>query len=168
MPEIYEIRIRKEALKFAASHMTVFKDGTKEALHGHHYQPSVYLSVRDVSFEKTILFSDVKVAMKKIAKLWDEKVLVATQNPHFKCLKQSKTSIEFELCKKRYLLPTDEVVLMQVDNVTCENLARAYFEFLCMELDQELNLLKDKNVSSIKVLIEESPGQGAAYIYSKK
>ena len=37
MLDSYEIRIRKEALKFAASHMTVFPDGTKEALHGHNY-----------------------------------------------------------------------------------------------------------------------------------
>jgi hypothetical protein len=34
MLESYGIRIRKDALKFAASHMTVFPDGSKGALHG--------------------------------------------------------------------------------------------------------------------------------------
>ena len=107
------------------------------------------------------------MAMKKIAKLWDEKVLLAGLNPYFKILKQTKTSFEFELCKKRYCLPTDEVVLLKIDNVTCENLAKAYFEFLVMELSPELDLLKNKNIRAIKILIEESPGQGASYHYEK-
>ena len=52
MPESYEIRIRKDSLKFAASHMTVFPDGTKESLHGHNYVPSLTVRVRDASFEE--------------------------------------------------------------------------------------------------------------------
>jgi hypothetical protein len=34
MLESYGIRIRKDALTFAASRMTVFPDGSKRALHG--------------------------------------------------------------------------------------------------------------------------------------
>ena len=86
-------------------------------------------------------------------------------NPFFKLTKQTKTSIEFELCKKRYLLPRDEVILLKVDNVTCENLAKAYFEFLQMELEW-LEIGKKKKIQSVSVFIEESPGQGAAYVRS--
>ena len=159
MPEHYSIRIRKEALKFASSHMTVFPDGSKEALHGHHYVPTVSLWVEDVSFKKMIPFSEVKNAMKKIAKLWDEKVFIALKNPYFKMIKQTKDSLEFTLCKKRYVLPRDEVISLQVDNVTCENLAKAYFEFLKMELPW----IVGPRVKSVNVYIEESPGQGAEY-----
>lgn len=155
----YEIRIRKDALKFASSHMTVFADGTKESLHGHHYQPTVTVQFKDASFKKMIAFSEIKSGMKKIAALWDEKVLLATENPHFKILKQSKDSLEFSLCKKKYLLPRDEVVLLKLDNITCENLAEAYYKFLEMELE----LFSDKNIVSVSVYIEESPGQGAAF-----
>ena len=65
MPEHVEIRIRKEALKFAAAHMTVFPDGTKEALHGHQYLPTLTVRVKDASFEKMLPFSEFKSAMKK-------------------------------------------------------------------------------------------------------
>ncbi len=160
MPEITEIRIRKEALKFAASHMTVFADGSKESLHGHHYVPTVRITLKDTSFAKMIAFSEIKAAMKKIAQLWDEKVLLAVQNPFFKIKKNSRTSISFTLCKKEYLLPSDEVVLLRVDNITCENLARAYYEFLNMELDF-------KKFKSVTVDIEESAGQGASYSRGK-
>jgi len=160
----FEIRIRKDSLKFASSHMTVFADGTKEHLHGHHYQPTVSVSFKDASFKKMIPFVEIKAGMKKIAALWDEKVLLATENPHFKIKKQSKESLSFVLCKKEYLLPRDEVILLKTDNLTCETLAQAYFEFLEMELD----LFRNPNILSMSVYIEESPGQGAAFTASRK
>ncbi len=160
MPEHYELRIRKEALKFSASHMTVFLDGSKEALHGHQYQPSLSVVLRDASFENLIPFSDFKSAMKKIAGLWDEKVLIATKNPFYQKIKTTRASHEFKLCGKRYIIPTDETVLLAVDNITCEALARAYYEFLRAELD---DLLDNPNLISVSVLIEEAPGQGAVY-----
>jgi len=163
LQKTYEIRIRKDALKFASSHMTVFSDGTKESLHGHHYQPTVTLYFQDASFKKMIPFAAVKIGMKKISNLWDEKVLLASENPHFKKTKQTKDSLEFTLCKKKYTLPKDEVVLLKVDNITCEKLAEAYYEFLDMELD----LFENKNIISVSVYIEESPGQGAAYTVAR-
>ena len=101
MLDSYEIRIRKEALKFAASHMTVFPDGTKEALHGHNYFPTLTLTVRDASFEAMLPFSHFKAGMRKIAQAWDEKVLIASRNPFFRLLRQDTNELEFTLCGKR-------------------------------------------------------------------
>jgi 6-pyruvoyltetrahydropterin/6-carboxytetrahydropterin synthase len=165
MPEHFEIRIRKEALKFAASHMTVFPDGTKESLHGHQYQPTLILSFKDASFENLVPFSDYKIAMKKIAHLWDEKVLIATENPFFECIRQTEAEIEFKLCGKRYVLPADEVIQLNVDNITCERLAQAYFEFLKAEIPA--HLVGDQVISAA-VMIEESPGQGATFIHASE
>lgn len=161
--KIFEIRIRKDALKFASSHMTVFPDGTKEALHGHHYQPTVSVRFKDASFKKMMPFSEIKIAMKKIAALWDEKVLIGTENPFYKLQASTKASLEFNLCGKKYVLPKDEVILLKTDNITCETLAESYYEFLEMELD----LLRDSNIQSVEVYIEESPGQGASFRVSR-
>jgi 6-pyruvoyltetrahydropterin/6-carboxytetrahydropterin synthase len=48
-----QIHIRKENIKFSSAHMTVFPDGTKEALHGHNYQVELTLELKDSSFKKT-------------------------------------------------------------------------------------------------------------------
>lgn len=164
MPEHFEIRIRKEALKFASSHMTVFPDGTKESLHGHQYLPQVSLRFTRAEFKEFLPFSRIKSAMRKIAALWDEKVLVATRNPHYREVRAEGTEVEFFLCEKRYVLPADEVVFLKVDNITCENLAWAYSEFIRAELEEDLN--RD-GMLAISVLIEESPGQGAGFTYEK-
>lgn len=160
MTESYEIRVRKDALKFAASHMTVFPDGTKEALHGHNYVPSLSLRVRDASFEATIPFSRLKAGMKAIALDWDEKVLVATRNPFYEQVRLDAQELEFKLCGRRYVLPADEVVRLDTDNISCEALARAYYGALAAELGDEL---RSPNILAVSVLIEETPGQGAAY-----
>lgn len=158
--ESYEIRVRKEALKFAASHMTVFPDGTKESLHGHNYVPTLTVTVRDASFEATIPFSRLKAGMRKIAAAWDEKVLVATRNPFHETLRNDGQELEFRLCGKRYVLPADEVVQLETDNISCETLARAYYDALAAELGDEL---RSPNILAVSVFIEETPGQGAAY-----
>jgi 6-pyruvoyltetrahydropterin/6-carboxytetrahydropterin synthase len=158
--ESYEIRVRKDALKFAASHMTVFPDGSKESLHGHNYMPSLSLRVRDASFEATIPFSRLKAGMKQIALEWDEKVLVAVRNPFYEQLRLDGQELEFKLCGKRYVLPADEVVRLDTDNISCETLARSYFERLHAALGAEL---ASPNILSVAVLIEETPGQGAAF-----
>jgi 6-pyruvoyltetrahydropterin/6-carboxytetrahydropterin synthase len=164
MLDSYEIRIRKEALKFAASHMTVFPDGTKEALHGHNYFPTLTLTVRDASFEAMLPFSHFKAGMRKIAQAWDEKVLIASRNPFFRLLRQDTNELEFTLCGKRYVLPADEVVVLDTDNISCETLARAYFDSLTAQLPEEF---ASENVRSVSVYIEESPGQGVAYQHVK-
>ena len=160
MSESYEIRIRKDALKFAASHMTVFPDGSKESLHGHNYVPTLTVEVREASFEATIPFSRLKAGMKRIALAWDEKVLVAARNPYHETLRDDGQEFEFRLCGKRYVLPTDEVVLLETDNISCETLARAYFDQLSAELGEALH---SPNILSVSVYIEETPGQGAAF-----
>ena len=164
MPESYEIRVRKEALKFASSHMTVFPDGTKEALHGHNYVPSLTVRVREASFEATIPFSRLKAGMRRIAAAWDEKVLVATRNPFHETVRHDGQEFEFRLCGKRYVLPADEVVLLETDNISCETLARAYYEQLSAELGDELH---NGNILSVSVFIEETPGQGAAFHHDR-
>ena len=90
----------------------------------------------------------------------DEKVLVATRNPYHETLRNDGREFEFRLCGKRYVLPADEVVLLETDNISCETLARAYFDILSDELGDEL---RSPNILSVSVFIEETPGQGAAF-----
>jgi hypothetical protein len=51
-------------------------------------------------------------------------------------------------------------VRLDTDNISCETLARAYFDLLGAELGSEL---ETGNILSVMVYIEETPGQGAAF-----
>ena len=162
-PYPYTITIRKEAFKFSSAHMTVFPDGTKEALHGHNYSTEVAFDLKDISLKNMIPFSDFKKLIKEICDEWDEKVLLPTNCPFLEFITQTETELEFLLCHKRYVLPREDVALLPLDNITAETLSK---EFCLTLLKQLSGPLLTKALSGVRVRIDESPGQGATYTWS--
>ncbi len=146
--------------------MTVFPDGSKEGLHGHQYTPTVTLELllpatSQERFHDMIPFADVKSAMKKISDAWDEKILLAKENPFLVIQAASKKSVRFTLCQMEYVLPKAEAIFLPLANITCEELAFHYAEVLKKNLPR----FKKGQLKSITVEIEESPGQSASYTW---
>jgi 6-pyruvoyltetrahydropterin/6-carboxytetrahydropterin synthase len=160
--ELYRAHIRKEALKFASAHMTVFPDGSKESLHGHNYRTDVSIELKTIELSKMISFSVFKKAMKEICAAWDEKVLLARACPFFKIVSSDTRETEFTLCGKRYVLPTDEIAFIDRDNVTTETLSAEFGRRLLERLDPKL---LGSVISSVEVRIDEMTGQGASWIW---
>jgi 6-pyruvoyltetrahydropterin/6-carboxytetrahydropterin synthase len=154
----HRIHIQKEALKFSSAHMTVYPDGQKESLHGHNYSVRFSVDLKDISLKQMISFSEFKLHMKNICKQWDEKVLLARDCPFFKITHHTANEIEFVLCEKRYVLPSDETVLLPLDNITTETLA---FEFCRLRVEGLKSTLTSSSVSAIHARVEEIPGQGS-------
>jgi 6-pyruvoyltetrahydropterin/6-carboxytetrahydropterin synthase len=142
--------------------MTVFPNGTKESLHGHNYTTEVTLVLKDISFKKMIPFNEIKVLIKEICEAWDEKVLLPKKCPFFKLKTLGKHEVDFFLCQSHYVLPKDEVVLLDLDNISTETLAQAACSKLVSKLASRTSL---NLVEQIKFRIEESPGQGASCIW---
>lgn len=165
----YELHIRKEALKFSASHATVFSDGRKEAFHGHNYSTEITIGVQEwveseqTSLQEVISFSVFKSIIKKICEEWDEKILIAKKCPFYQELKVSDSDVEFLLCGKRYVFPKDEIVFLNLDNITSERLA----EEVCLKVVSQLDSkLLQTRILRIGVRIDESTGQGATFFWS--
>lgn len=155
--KVVSVFVRKEAYKFSAAHMTVFPDGTKESLHGHNYEVELKVTLRDPSFGKTLAFSSYKEILKKISSRWDEKLLLAQNNPFFKITGENEDSLSFELCGKKYTIPRNEIAMLACDNITTENLSQIYLkEFL-----KELNADAKVNLKSIQIRISEYRHQGS-------
>jgi 6-pyruvoyltetrahydropterin/6-carboxytetrahydropterin synthase len=159
---MYRIHLRKDSLKFSAAHMSVFPDGSKEALHGHNYFTEVWIDFKEASLQKMLPFSVLKSKIQKICQLWDEKVLLPENCPFLEIKSDTQEEIEFLLCKKRYILPKAEVVLLPVDNVTTESLSQLFCEKFKTELG---SLVELHSILGIQVRVEEAPGQGCSFIW---
>ncbi len=155
---MYQLHIRKESLKFASAHMTVFPDGSKEALHGHNYSVSISFFLNDISIEKMVPFSLIKTRIKELCEKWDEKVLIARLCPFFELTSHSSKESEFVLCGKRYVLPSDEVIFLDLDNITVESLAGELSRVLSSSLPNEIA----ERIHSVEIRVDESAGQGAS------
>jgi 6-pyruvoyltetrahydropterin/6-carboxytetrahydropterin synthase len=158
-PMPVRLHIRKQALKFSAAHMTVFPDGSKERLHGHNYFTELTVGVSETSLKKMVSFSLFKQALAKVCAQWDEKVLLATDCPHLKLSAGKGKETEFTLCGKRYVLPTEEVEKIGVDNITSENLAAEALRHILPALQKAPEF---KSVEFLELRVDESPGQGAS------
>ncbi len=163
--QVSRVKIRKEAYKFSVAHMTVFPNGEKESLHGHNYTTEVNIDLRQVPLTQMVSFADLKTEIREVCQVWDEKVLLPKSCPYLEIKFDSEVELEFLLCGKRYVLPRDEVVLLEIDNITVENLA----EVFCAELVQRLMKRPFQNsIVAVQVLIEESPGQGASFSWESR
>ncbi len=161
----HRIYLKKQALKFAAGHMTVFPDGTKEALHGHGYTTELTVELRSIALTDLVSFDVFKQALKQLCDDWDEKVLLPENCPYLEVIDRKGKSTEFELCKKRYVLPSDEVEWVPVDNITTESLAEVLLTRFIESLEKQRVL---KSVYSLELRVDESPGQGASCQWKNK
>ena len=153
----HRIYVGKDAHKFSAAHMTVFPDGTKERLHGHNFQVSVAIDLKDVSFKSFLDFSIIKEALNAQCKVWDDRLLLAEKCPYLKVVKSDKTEMEFTLCGKRYVVPADEVAMLPLENIATETLAMEFGKKFVERLDPSL---VKRLVVGVEVNITESRGQG--------
>jgi 6-pyruvoyltetrahydropterin/6-carboxytetrahydropterin synthase len=157
---IRRLHIRREELKFSSAHMTVFPDGTKEALHGHNYVTDVTFDLSSTDLAQMVPFSSFRAAISAICREWDEKVLLPKNCPYLEVKSETDQEIEFFLSKKRYVLPREEVLLLPIDNIASEALA----ELFCSRL---LEFFKTQPFFSVlqglHVKIEESRGQGSSF-----
>ncbi|MBL8259200.1 MAG: 6-carboxytetrahydropterin synthase [Candidatus Competibacteraceae bacterium] len=160
----WKIHIRKDNLKFSAAHMTVFPDGSKEGLHGHNYQVELEVELAgEPALARMLSYQSFKRALHSVCKAWDEKVLVAGTNPWLEFLSGGEDECAFRLCGKRYVLPAEEVAVLEVDNITAENLARVFFDRFWEKLTRDQSIPWRERIAAASLRIEESRGQGATY-----
>ncbi len=155
-----KIFLGKEAFKFSSAHMTLFADGTKEALHGHNYRVRTTLELKETAPSQLLPFSEYKKVIQSICNAWDEKVLLPEKSPFLKVLTDSTKEVEFILCQKRYVLPKEEILLLPIENVTSESLSELFCrQFLEIFQESHPNL----PFCAIEVYVEETAGQGAIF-----
>jgi 6-pyruvoyltetrahydropterin/6-carboxytetrahydropterin synthase len=161
-PKKHRIYVGKDAHKFSAAHMTVFPDGTKERLHGHNFQVTVALDLAEIGFQSFLDFSVVKTALNAQCKEWDDRLILASRCPFFEVIAKSPAELEFKLCGKRYVIPQDELVMLELENIATETLAQEFCHRFKDRLDPKL---LQGLVLGIEVHITESRGQGGMYYW---
>ena len=160
----WTIHIRKDNLKFSAAHMTVFADGRKEGLHGHNYQVELTVELQDSpALARMLSYEVFKKALRSVCEQWDEKVLIAGENPWLEPLPAEEGEYACRLCGKRYVLPADEVMVLPMDNVTAENLAQVLLDRFWIELTGDASIPWRERIAAVSLRIDESRGQGATF-----
>lgn len=155
------LHLSKQAFKFSSAHFLIFDKKKAERLHGHNYRVRV-----DLAFENEIDpetgyltdFNSFKPLIKQALDEWDERVLLPKLQPDMK-FKVEGASLHVWFRDRYYVFPESETVLLPVKNTSTEEFSRLLAE-------KFLAIFKSKNVSMVRVFVEESPGQGASTVCS--
>jgi len=147
----------KDRLKFSAAHFTLFADGEVERLHGHNFRVEVTLEGKQLEKGLLLPFHHVKPVVDELCAEWDERVLLPARSAWLR-LEERDGQIEAHLktpkCRKYYSLPAEDVVLLDCDNISSENLAQVFLNRLATRLESMIPRL-----IGLEVAISESSGQ---------
>jgi len=161
--EQWSILIEKEYLKFSCAHFLIFPDGSKERLHGHNYQVTAEVDGHLSEHGLVIDFKMVKPIIRRLCDHLDEHWLVPGEHPelHYHHRDDGHTEVVYRTC--RYLAPTDEIIVLPINNTSAENFASWIGRTLFTELTATFGNL---SVRRLRIAVSETSGQAGVYTYS--
>jgi 6-pyruvoyltetrahydropterin/6-carboxytetrahydropterin synthase len=140
-------------LRFSACHF-IPNHPKCGCLHGHTYAISVRLEGEQIG-EFIIDFERVKRIVNELCDRLDHRVLIAENDPRLRIEKKKEVSVEIVESKKRYVLPSEDVVFLPTASVSAEDLCKYFTAGIVKALQGSDNIRK------VCVRVDEGIGQGA-------
>ncbi len=134
---------------FSAAHILPEHDKCGR-LHGHNY--AIHARVEGIEGDHGFVFDFIplKAILRNIAKDLDHRLILPTSMKE-----ENKGEVEVKLVGKRYIFPREDVLFLDIERTTAEELAGYILQCLLEELTPP------KNIMCIEIGIDESRGQGA-------
>ena len=158
----WAIKLNKEYFKFSCAHFLIFPDGSKERLHGHNYHVTVDIEGDLTEQGLVIDFLDAKPVVRELCDSLDEHWLVPSQHPELKVEEQDDGHTRVTYREARYLVPSDEILLLPINNTSVENLATWFVDTLRTRLVDQFGA---SQVRRLRVGISETTGQSGIAEY---
>jgi len=161
--ESWSIELRKEYFKFSSAHFLIFPDGSAERLHGHNYR--VYVEIRAELTEHGLVidFQRVKPVIRELVDQLDERLLIPGEHPVLTHERRDDGITEIHYGKRFYAAPSEDVVVLPINNTSSENLAAWLGRQLCARLSE---CFEDVVVHMLRLSVEETQGQLGVYTYT--
>lgn len=152
----HSVTVERQRLRFAAGHFATFADEL-EPIHGHNYD--VFIEVRGgLTAESWVVdFSLLKRLTREVCETLDHKFLLQMTSKTLS-IKDDGTHYQIQYRDQSpYRLPKHDVAPLPIDNTTAERLA----EFIAAQLAQSLTAQSGLRLATLRVGVEEMPGQAA-------
>ena len=162
--DTWAIQLDKEYFKFSCAHFLIFPDGSKERLHGHNYRVRVEI-VGDLSDRGLVIdFIEAKPVVRELCDELDEHWLVPGEHPELKIERRDDGHTEVVYREARYLAPSDELIVLPINNTSAENLATWLGKELLSRLEDRFGV---SQVRPLQVGVSETDGQSGVYRFHR-
>jgi 6-pyruvoyltetrahydropterin/6-carboxytetrahydropterin synthase len=155
----FSIKVYKEYFNFAASHFMIFKDGSREPLHGHNYRVKFSGNTHSLDNDMVFDFLNIKPIIRKVCDTLDHKLLIPNLHPNIKIGLVEKNTHLSTPDGSFFSIPSTDILLLPIENTSVERLA----VYLANEIKS--HVLKEYNYefNEIELEVEETRGQSAVY-----
>jgi len=141
----------EKSITFSASHILPGHEKCGR-IHGHNYAVHVRISGEPSKSGVVYDFLPIKEKLRDIADGLDHRILIASG---MEGLIAEEDEVRIEIGDKRYVFPEEDTLILDIDQITAEQLAMYLLEKVIEELDFP------EKVNSVEIGVDESRGQGA-------
>ena len=163
--ESWAIRLHKEYFKFSCAHFLIFPDGSKERLHGHNYYVDAEIEGRLTDSGVVIDFILVKPVIRELCDWLDEHWILPGEHPDLKIEARDDGHTEVVYRNARYLVPSDEVRILPINNASAENLATWIGRELRSRIAERFG---KSQIVRMKLSVSETSGQWGVYSFGDR
>ena len=164
MKTAFSIRVYKQYFNFASSHFMLFKDGSREPLHGHNYRVQVKGNAPDLDDDMVFDFLNIKPIVRKICDSLDHKLLIPKLNQSLLIEDKNKNFIITTKDESEFSIPKSDVLLLPIENTSAERIAI----YIAEEIKNQVKIQYHFEFNELEVEVEETPGQSAVYVLRKE
>ena len=158
--ERWGIDISKEYFKFSAAHFLIFPDGSRERLHGHNYRVFVEIDAPLSEHGLVIDFKTIKPIVRELVDRLDEHWLVPGEHPELEVERLADRTTRVSYRGDVYGVPSEDVIVLPLNNTSSENLATWIGRELLAELARRFPRL---GLDRLRLSVEETQGQRGVY-----
>ena len=154
--ERWGIDVSKEYFKFSAAHFLIFPDGSAERLHGHNSRVYVEIEAGLCEHGLVIDFIRIKPVVREFLAALDEHWIVPGKHPVLRVCERPDGVTEVRYGERYYAAPSEDVLVLPVNNTSSENLAT----WIGRELSRRIvERFPSVRIERMRLAVEETPGQ---------
>src|SRR6476620_3325266 len=112
----------------------LFKDGTREPLHGHNYRVQVKGNAPELDDDMVFDFLNIKPIVRKICDSLDHKLLIPKLNAHLTIEDREQNFNIITKDNSFFSIPKTDVLLLEIENTSAERIAG----YLAYEISKEV------------------------------
>lgn len=142
----------------------LFKDGTREPLHGHNYRVQVKGNAPELSDDMVFDFLNIKPIVRKICDSLDHKLMIPKNHPQIIIEDREKNYNIITPDESVFSIPKTDVLLMPIENTSAERIAA----YLAYEIRSEVLAQYQFEFNELEIEVEETPGQSAVFTLFKE
>ena len=154
----FAVDVTKDHLVFSAAHFITIGEDFCERLHGHNWRVACRVEGELDANRYVFDFIALRDSLQELVNHLDHRMLLPTEHPKIQ-VEQTPKEVTVTFNDRRWIFPSEECVLLPIEQTTAELLAEWLGEQLLSRLDAQ-------NLDSLSVKVEENFGQWAECRFS--